>query len=107
MIICVSNTRRHLAHCFTAIFLPCTADWALWPTIDIQEELRMIHTRIEEENKVAGGEGKGIKNYFVGCIREMKVPSIRHRFALVLGMMFLQNFSGAITISKLLLIPSS
>ncbi|OWZ77992.1 quinate permease [Cryptococcus neoformans Bt85] len=65
----------------------------------IQEELRMIHARIEEESKVAGGEGKGIKGYFVGCIREMKVPSIRHRFALVLGMMFLQNFSGAITIN--------
>lgn len=60
----------------------------------------MIHARIEEESKVAGGEGKGVKGYFVGCIREMKVPSIRHRFALVLGMMFLQNFSGAITISK-------
>ncbi|OCF31600.1 quinate permease [Kwoniella heveanensis BCC8398] len=65
----------------------------------IQEELAMINNRIEEENRVSGGEGKGVKGYFMGCLREMRVPSIRHRFVLVLGMMFLQNFSGAITIN--------
>ncbi|KAK8853494.1 hypothetical protein IAR55_004201 [Kwoniella newhampshirensis] len=67
--------------------------------IYIQEELAMIHNRIAEENTVAGGEGKGIKGYFLGCVRELRIASIRHRAMLVMGMMFLQNFSGAITIN--------
>ncbi|WVQ81724.1 hypothetical protein IAT38_003849 [Cryptococcus sp. DSM 104549] len=65
----------------------------------IQEELAMIHSRIAEENIVAGGEGRGFKGYFLGCMRELRVASIRHRAILVMGMMFLQNFSGAITIN--------
>ncbi len=68
--------------------------------IDIQEEIEMIQSRLDEERAVAGTSDVGIWAYTKGALREVAQPGVRNRMIIVFWMFIFQNFSGAAAISE-------
>lgn len=63
----------------------------------ILEEVGMIEARLEAERELTGGQ-VGWFALLKGSFTEFKIPSIRYRIYVDIGMFLFQNWSGSITI---------
>lgn len=59
----------------------------------IQEEVALLRKVIEEERQIAGDQ-TGVWAYLRGAVKELRIPSIRFRFAVEFMIFILMNFSG-------------